>query len=638
MRGTTVEAPSLTSEQRAVVEQPWDARVLVTAGAGAGKTWTLVRRLDTLMGDESGALEAAEILVLTFSRAAVRELRERLFTHGGAARRVRAQTFDSWARSLLATSAPEGEWERLSFDERIREAVRAVERGVVEALEHGPPSHVVIDEVQDLVGDRRNLVETLLDRFQDSCGFTVVGDGAQAVYGFQVSDPVARAAETNYFFDWLRASYPDDLVQLRLTENFRARTEDARTALSLGSALAHLSSDMEQSGAAATKIYSELRERLLSLPDPGDLSSPFVVDSLRDYQGTCAVLCRDNRQALVLSETLFQHHVPHRLQQSSRERPAPAWIARLVRWSGSPTLSETRFREALSAGPRPPAVDPAVLWRSLRGAARGAGGHVDVRALRRLVAEQRLPDELTAFDPPRLMVSTVHRAKGLEFDRVFVAEPSTLEEIGRQHGELDPAAEARALYVAMTRAREDLYRTPAPATFPLRRHRPTGRWYVGGRKSYMRLGLEVSAQDVCGEHPPGAGAGPENDPSVLQEYLANVPTDGDPLELRLQHSMPAGADQSPPYTVYHDGTPVGVVSEEFRRALHACLRISPAWQINAWPVRVTGLRVSAVETVAGSLASGVRAGLGEHGMWLVPRMCGIGRFHWKDEDQKGFPA
>src|SRR5690606_26576991 len=87
--------PTLTAEQRAVVEQPAGARTLVTAQAGAGKTHTLVRRLDRLVAEED--LSAGEILVLTFSRAAVRELKNRLVRYGEAARHVRVQTFDSWA-------------------------------------------------------------------------------------------------------------------------------------------------------------------------------------------------------------------------------------------------------------------------------------------------------------------------------------------------------------------------------------------------------------------------------------------------------------------------------------------------------------------------------------------------------------
>lgn len=236
MTDAYLDSPPLTDEQRAVVEQPWDARVLVTAGAGAGKTHTLVRRLDALCGSEDPdqSLEAAEILVLTFSRAAARELRERISRHGERAHRVRARTFDSWAYEVLLQAHPDGEWGSVGFEERIAAATGAIENGALETGDAVPPAHVVIDEVQDLLGGRRELVETLLDRYQDTCGFTVVGDAAQSVYGFQIADLDERADETGRFFDWLRCSYPDDLVELRLTRNFRAVTAEARVALGHG--------------------------------------------------------------------------------------------------------------------------------------------------------------------------------------------------------------------------------------------------------------------------------------------------------------------------------------------------------------------------------------------------------------------
>ncbi|MFJ1589795.1 UvrD-helicase domain-containing protein [Kitasatospora albolonga] len=618
------DSPPLTEEQRAVVEQPWDARLLVTAGAGAGKTHTLVRRLDALMSDEEEALEAGEILVLSFSRAAVRELRERIALHAREARRVRVQTFDSWAHTVLSGEQPDREWGALRFDERIRETTEAILRGAVEESEQGAPAHVVIDEVQDLVGDRRDMVETLLDRFQDSCGFTVVGDGAQAIFGFQVSDQDARAAETNYFFDWLRASYPDDLVELHLTTNFRARTEEARTALPLGTELTRLPSEPAESDAAGEKFHRRLTDLLRTCPDFGPLDAPFTVESFRAYPGTCAILCRDNRQALVLSEALFSLGVAHRVQRALQDRPIPAWATSVLRRTGATTLTEERFQELLPTGPTAPVGDRARIWRSLRGAARAPRGLMDVAAVRRLVAEGRFPDDLAAVEPARLVVSTVHRAKGLEFDRVIVVEPATTAELRKQHTHVDPAAEARSLYVAMTRARDDLFRIAAPDTALVRRDRVTERWYLGGWKAYIRDGIVAAGQDVGREHPPGTDGFTDDAPS-LQDYLAASVSPGDELVLRPQHEMPLAADQSPPYTIFHGDRPISVVSERFRKDLHTSLKINKTWEIN-WPVEITGFRVDCLESVAGSTASGARAGLGDHGIWTVPRMSGLGRY------------
>lgn len=631
MTDAYLDSPPLTEEQRAVVEQPWDARVLVTAGAGAGKTHTLVRRLDALCGNEDHeeALEASEILVLTFSRAAARELRERITRHGERAHRVRAQTFDAWAYSVLRQAYPDNDWSAASFLERIQAAARAVEKGALEAGDAVPPAHVVIDEVQDLLGDRRDLVEALLDRYQESCGFTVVGDAAQSVYGFQIADLSERADETGRFFDWLRASYPDDLVELQLTKNFRASTPEARIALAHGQPLQNLSDADE-----AAALYEELRELLL---DPangmGALTEQFTLDGLRNFPDTCAVLTRDNRQALVVSELLHEHGVAHRLRRPLEERPVPYWVAELLRRTESATLSEDRFRSLLSEIPLQYEPDPQAVWAVLRRAARGPGrGLLDLERLRGLVAEGRFPDELTDPEPARVVVSTVHRAKGLEFDRVIVLAPPTVAELQQQFKEeLDLPAEARALYVAMTRARHDLYHANCPELPIFKRAggRKNGRRYLGGWKSYDRYGIVGESGDVCADSPPGH----EADAVATQAYLLKHVSPGQEVVLRRRHDLPLGEWQSPPYTLLHNGWEIGEVSERFRQELFQVQKVNRTWD-PWWPDEIHGLRVDTLESVAGSTAAGANAGLGDRGVWIAPRITGIGRYRRADDEEQ----
>lgn len=620
------DSPPLTDEQRAVVDLPWDTRLLVTAGAGSGKTHTVVRRLDALVGheDPEEALEAGEILVLSFSRAAVRELRDRIARHGDRARRVHVHTFDSWAYQLLVQAYPDEEWAAHSFDERIRAATDAIEKGAVEAGELGAPSHVVIDEAQDLVGDRRDLVETLLDHFQRSCGFTVVGDSAQGIYGFQIDDPAERAGETDRFFAWLRASY-DDLVELGLTENFRAKSPEARTALALGTRLQNLVGSPGGQEAAAATLHAELRDRLLDLPCLGDLSDGFALDALKAFPDTCAILTRDNRQALAVSELLHEHGVEHALKRPLQDRPVPYWVAELLRSAESLTLTEARFLELLAQIPLPPGVEPERCWRSLRAATRRTGrGLVDVAAVGRLVAEGRFPDELGDPETARLIVSTVHRAKGLEYERVLLLSPPSVAELRKGHEDLDVPAEARALYVAMTRAREDLYHVRGPDTSRIRLHRPTSRWYLGGWKKYERYGIQVMPGDVHREEPPGShDAG--TSAVETQSYLLEHARPGAAVTLRMRHPLPVGPDQSPPYDLVHRDRVIGEASELFRRDLYAVEIISRSWDVT-WPAEIVGLRVDTLETVAGSTAAGANAGLGGNGVWMAPRITGIGRY------------
>ena len=54
--------------------------------------------------------------------------------------------------------------------------------------------HVLVDEIQDLVGPRAQLVMALL-RLADA-GFTLFGDPAQAIYGHQAAQQGAAPASS----------------------------------------------------------------------------------------------------------------------------------------------------------------------------------------------------------------------------------------------------------------------------------------------------------------------------------------------------------------------------------------------------------------------------------------------------------
>ncbi|MGW3481547.1 UvrD-helicase domain-containing protein [Rhodococcus indonesiensis] len=629
MTGTPMPGPSLTPAQTRVVEQPWDAWVLVTAGAGAGKTTTLLHRLEHLTAVEE--LEASAILVLSFSRAAVRELRERVDRHAVSARRVRAHTFDGWASSLLYQMDPHREdLGGTSFDDRIAMAIEAIDAGVVESFENGPPAHIVIDEVQDLVGIRREMVEALLDRIGQDCGFTVVGDAAQSIYGFQIDNLAERATESNRFFDWVRATFGDELLEVSLDENFRARTPETRAALHLGPQLQALSSRGEAARVEGLRLHNELRHILGTMPSFGSLDDPFVQSSLREFDGTAAILCRTNGQVLWLSEQLNKYQVAHRIQRSPITRPAPAWVAELVSAARSSNMTETQFTEIY--GSLPGTIDEgARVWRSLRRVASSPSNRLDVGALVQAVAEGRLPDELTGIPGHRLVLSTVHRAKGLEFDRVIMVEPEALDAGDK---DADPPSEARLLYVGLTRARDDLYRLTLPRLWQMRnakKRAKVDRWYVGGREKWMRLGMEASERDVNKIVP--AGYSDAAEVHDIQTYLREVVRIGDAVELRRLHDMPMASDQTPPYGIFHEERVIGEASEAFRWELHRVLQPFPRAEVTLWPERMSGLRVDLVESVAGSDVVAERAGLATR-VWLAPRLAGLGRFHWRGESKE----
>ncbi|MEE1759973.1 ATP-dependent helicase [Streptomyces sp. SP18BB07] len=91
------DPPRLDAEQRGVVDHE-KGPLLVLAGPGTGKTTTLVESVGARVA--RGA-DPARVLVLTFSRKAAVELRDRMALRLGAARAPQATTFHSFCYALV---------------------------------------------------------------------------------------------------------------------------------------------------------------------------------------------------------------------------------------------------------------------------------------------------------------------------------------------------------------------------------------------------------------------------------------------------------------------------------------------------------------------------------------------------------
>ncbi|MFF0010141.1 ATP-dependent helicase [Streptomyces sp. NPDC005374] len=94
---TRVAPPRLDAAQRAVVEHG-SGPLLVLAGPGTGKTTTLVESVASRIARGG---DPARVLVLTFSRKAAVELRDRMALRIGAARAPQATTFHSFCYALV---------------------------------------------------------------------------------------------------------------------------------------------------------------------------------------------------------------------------------------------------------------------------------------------------------------------------------------------------------------------------------------------------------------------------------------------------------------------------------------------------------------------------------------------------------
>lgn len=536
----------LTDEQRLVADAPADARLLVVAGPGTGKTHTLVRRAAALgTADDMGRT----VLALSFTRAVVEEVRERARETGD--QRVRAMTLDSFAARCVLDR---GETLEGGFDATVRRATELIESGAVPLdLEH-----VLVDEIQDLVGPRGPFVLALLT--QARCGFTLFGDPAQAIFDHESTEAERPFLE--------RLTELEPLDRLELTADHRRAGSDGVT--------------------PRPDVPGAIAEHLRDLPRVS--STQQLATMARLAPGTFAVLTRTNGEALDLAAQLVDLGVPDvHVRQPADAVATPAWIARLVNGDPRREWSRRTIEPALEmlAG----APDPAPAWRMLRHISGEPADRVTLAALRNGIANGRLPFERKA--PGGVTVSTIHRAKGLEWDHVAILAPRVLD--------LDQPEE-RVYYVACTRSRADTRRLERPKLDGVLRQTGDGRWTLRGWRGGLRR-IECRFGDV--DQSPAA---PE--PTLAtdaQERLARRVAPGDLVEIvhvagRLE--------------LHHSGVPIATMSSEFAEVL---ARLTDLDRVD----RLTGPRILTIRAVAGSADAGEQVGLPATGIWLCPEISGF---------------
>lgn len=605
----TTPAPSLTEEQRLVADALPTARILVTAGPGTGKTHTLIARLASLIS-RYDLSPGQDLLVLSFSRAAVREIRRRVGMSGSDVRFVMTYTFDSFATRLLMETDPGGAWMEEDYEGRIRAATTRIRTDPAVREIVSQFSHVVVDEIQDLVAEREDFVKAILEVC--SGGFTLLGDPAQGIYNWRLSGE-ARRIGSAALYDWLRSRFVGELQEVILTRNHRAISKIAQAALPLGPKLARDQDDY-------SRILSDLREALGTVPAFETVEA--AANILRGTRVRTAILCRTNGQALLLSRKLFKLGVHHRLQTSGSDRLVSTWLAEAlegVEWTRMGKTAFIReFEHRLGPAARDGVPDAVNAWRILKMMDRQPGDTLDLESVRERVHAGYVPDD--AFQTPSAFVtiSSVHRAKGLEFDRVIVVADELRE---RFEDDITSAEEARVLFVALTRAKRELYRLNQIGHKGLRHVETSERWIR--RFDWRVADVEVRGEDIHAADPVGGFVLSSVDSSEAQRYIRDVVRPGDPVTLTRVATSVAGAPRVF-YSVLHNGEVVGVTSEQFMSRLFGILKISHTWHVR-WPALIEDLRVEAVDTVAGTSGASRRCHLGAAGLWLRVRVGGLGR-------------
>jgi superfamily I DNA/RNA helicase len=218
----------LSLQQKTIAEAPSHQSQLVIAPPGAGKTHVVIGRIQYLIEKEK--LQPSQILALCFTRTAVAEITRRLKTlvrsqqlHDDL-RFVSIRTFDSFATQMLLASNHDGDLNGFNYDARIELAIEALQNRKGEAAQIVSRfCHLIVDEVQDLVGVRSRFVQKLIERIPG--GFTLLGDPAQAIYGFSNNE-----LETQEIMKWVKAQqWIEGVIERTLQENHRSSGDMADT-------------------------------------------------------------------------------------------------------------------------------------------------------------------------------------------------------------------------------------------------------------------------------------------------------------------------------------------------------------------------------------------------------------------------
>lgn len=532
-------------------------------------------------------------------------VRRRLQQRDAAEANVR--TFDSFASQLLL----DGDKDPVDgYEARVRQATKLLlhseDLPLIDQLRH-----VIIDEIQDLVGDRADFVLALLRRLDSDVGFTALGDPLQAVYDFQL-----RESRSKTTVDLVRKMLLTRLRcrQVGLGPNYRARGSDPKGVVALGEVLRKLK---DSSGALA-----ELRAFEASLLD---LGGPETWATMIAASGVnAAVLCATNAEVMLVSGQLRKRNIRHAVRRRAQDFGAGKWVAQSLSEINGPRIRRSEAEAALEVVVG--LAEAEEMWYLLK-AAEGDSRRpdaLDIRKLHSVIRSGAMPLAMTEPDLSRVIVSTVHRAKGLEFDTVLVVEPSY------RHEEADDWTEVRRYYVALSRAREDIYlcRISRGDTHIREEKFLSGRLLDRGffppKRKWWTKAMEFQYHDVDTETPPMAAG---TDAAQVQGNLTTEGLVGAWVNAVLD--VEESTADRPSYLLFTaDDTLLGRTSESFNTAFVIAFNA----RYGQYPTLLEGLTLVSVETVAGDPRKSECAGIGSTGLWLVPRVIGMADPDWSEKE------
>ena len=444
----------LSKRQKEIIDDHESRCIVVAAGPGSGKTRVLVHKLASLLLLED--VKHEQLLMLTFSRAAATEFKQRLMQLiGNAAHFVEIKTFHSYCFDLLGRVG--------NLDEAgdvVKQAAEMIKNGEVEPNRISK-TVLVIDEAQDMSKDDYVLVTALM-KANEEMRVIAVGDDDQNIYEF-------RGSNSLYLYELAQTEHSRFF---EMTENYRsfrhiveAANDFARNIRQRIKSAPIISMSQEDGEVRIVKHPYEIQEKRVYMYQPiledvirlQTSNNQKATDGSSDKKNeTISILTQTNEEAVIMLALLHSHGIKAKLVQSmdglrfwnlAEVRYFLKKIDQSLKETKSPIIPDDIWETAKHQTYQKYASSLALqyLHRSLQifEQTNRAKYYSD---LKEFVFESSVEDfcDITESD---IVVSTIHKAKGHEFDHVLMLIT---------HPEHPTDEILRRYYVGMTRAKQTL--------------------------------------------------------------------------------------------------------------------------------------------------------------------------------------
>lgn len=444
----------LSKRQKKIIDDHESRCIVVAAGPGSGKTRVLVHKLASLLLLED--VKHEQLLMLTFSRAAATEFKQRLMQLiGNAAHFVEIKTFHSYCFDLLGRVG--------NLDEAgdvVKQAAEMINNGEVEPNRISK-TVLVIDEAQDMSKDDYALVSALM-KANEEMRVIAVGDDDQNIYEF-------RGSNSQYLYELTQTEHSRFI---EMTENYRSLRHIVDTANDFARNIRQrikstpiISMSQEDGEVRIVKHPYEIQEKKVYMYQPiledvtrllRSNTSKEADASSRKKNETISILTQTNEEAVIMLALLHSHGIKAKLVQSmdglrfwnlAEVRYFLKKIDQGIKETKSPIIPDDIWEAAKQQTFKKYATSQALpyLRRSLQvfEQTNRAKYYSD---LREFVFESSVEDfcDISKSD---IVVSTIHKAKGHEFDHVLMLIT---------HPEHPTDDILRRYYVGMTRAKRTL--------------------------------------------------------------------------------------------------------------------------------------------------------------------------------------